>query len=92
MIARSAGSLMLLAGLAAVANVELRTSSAADDAASPYVDKIVKFEPGPGAGFGADKQPEIVLGPPRGAGKLAPSRHVLSLGTGGTITLEFVDN
>lgn len=58
----------------------------------PYVDRIVSFEPGEGAGFGQDKQPDIVLGPPRGGGKLAPSSHVLSLGKGGRITLEFVDN
>jgi hypothetical protein len=49
----------------------------------PYVDRIVKFEPGEGAGFGKDKLPEIVLGPPRGRGKLEPSDHVLSRGQGG---------
>lgn len=58
----------------------------------PFVDRIVRFEPGEGAGYGADEQPGIVLGAPRGGGKLAPSRHVLSLGTGGVLTLEFVDN
>jgi hypothetical protein len=58
----------------------------------PYVDRIVSFEPGDGAGFGQDKLPEIVLGAPRGHGKLEPSDHVLSLGKGGKITLEFVDN
>ena len=54
----------------------------------PYVDRIVSFEPGEGAGFGQDKLPDIVLGPPRGHGKLEPSDHVLSLGKGGKITLE----
>jgi hypothetical protein len=58
----------------------------------PFVDRIVSFEPGEGAGFGQDKLPEIVLGAPRGHGKLEPSDHVLSLGKGGKITLEFVDN
>jgi hypothetical protein len=58
----------------------------------PYVDRVVSFEPGEGAGFGKDKLPEIVLGPPRGRGKLEPSDHVLSLGKGGKITLEFADN
>jgi hypothetical protein len=58
----------------------------------PYVDRIVSFEPGEGAGFGQDRLPDIVLGPPRGHGKLEPSDHVLSLGKGGRITLEFVDN
>lgn len=60
--------------------------------ADPYVDRIVSFEPGEGAGFGQDKLPDIVLGAPRGHGKLEPSDHVLSLGKGGKITLEFVDN
>ncbi len=58
----------------------------------PYVDRVVSFEPGEGAGYGKDKLPDIVLGPPRGRGKLEPSDHVLSLGKGGRITLEFVDN
>lgn len=68
----------------------------ADDAKpkkpDPFVDRVVSFEPGPGAGFGEKKLPDIVLGGPRGGGKLAPSGHVLSLGRGGRITLEFVDN
>ena len=58
----------------------------------PFVDRVVSFEPGEGAGFGQDKLPDIVLGAPRGHGKLEPSDHVLSLGKGGRITLEFVDN
>lgn len=58
----------------------------------PFVDRIVEFEPGDGAGFGKEMLPDIVLGPPQGGGKLAPSDHVLSLGKGGRITLEFVDN
>ncbi len=57
-----------------------------------FVDRVVSFEPGLGAGFGKEKLPKIVLGPPRGGGKLKPSSHVLSLGNGGRITLEFVDN
>lgn len=58
----------------------------------PFVDRVVLFERGEGAGFGMDQLPEVVLGPPRGGGRLAPSQHVLSLGGGGSITLEFVDN
>ena len=68
----------------------------ADDAKpkkpDPFVDRVVLFEPGLGAGYGEKKLPDIVLGGPRGGGKLAPSNHVLSLGNGGRITLEFVDN
>ena len=58
----------------------------------PFVDRVVIFERGEGAGYGMDRLPDVVLGAPRGGGLLAPSQHVLSLGGGGSITLEFVDN
>ena len=58
----------------------------------PFVDRVVSFEPGPGSGFGKDRLPGIVLGPPRGAGTKNGSQHVLSLGQRGRITLAFVDN
>jgi len=48
--------------------------------------------PGTHAGFGADKLPGIVLGPPVGGGDLQGSLDVLSLGDGGSITLAFRDN
>lgn len=60
--------------------------------ADPFVDRVVVFERGEGAGYGMDQLPEVVLGAPRGEGLLTPSQHVLSLGGGGSITLEFVDN
>lgn len=60
--------------------------------ADPFVDRVVLFERGEGAGYGMDQLPDVVLGAPRGGGLLAPSQHVLSLGGGGSITLEFVDN
>ena len=58
----------------------------------PYVDRVVEFQPGSGGGKGQDKLPQLVLGPPRGAGKLKAGTDVLSLGTAGVIVLEFVDN
>jgi len=61
------------------------------NAPDPFVDRVVAFEPGIGAGYNRDDS-EIVLGAPRGGGKLLPSNHVVSLGKGGRITLEFVDN
>lgn len=60
--------------------------------ADSFVDRVAVFEPGPGAGFGQDAFPEIVLGPPIGAGTSGGSMDVLSLGDGGVIVLEFVDN
>jgi hypothetical protein len=52
---------------------------------------VILFEPGPGAGFGAEEFPDIVLGPPFGEGEAMGSLHVLSLGKEGTIVLEFTD-
>ena len=40
----------------------------------PFVDRIVAFKPGEGAGYGQDRQPEIILGPPHGGGRLARTR------------------
>lgn len=62
------------------------------DKPDPFVDRVVCFHPGPGAGYGKKKLPKIVLGPPYGRGKLIGGTDVLSLGTGGSIVLEFVDN
>ena len=60
--------------------------------ADPFVDGVVEFVPGAGAGFGQDEFPGIVLGPPIGAGISGGSLDVLSLGDGGVIVLEFIDN
>lgn len=62
------------------------------DEPDPFVDRVVCFQPGPGAGYGKKKLPKIVLGPPYGRGKLIGGTDVLSLGTGGRLVLEFVDN
>lgn len=55
----------------------------------PYARDVVSFAPGEFAGFGADRFPEIVLGPPGGEGQGAGSLDVLSLGVGGEIVLGF---
>lgn len=53
-----------------------------------FVKSVVSFHPGEGAGFGQDQLPDIILGPPEGAGARKGSTDVLSLGIGGTITVE----
>lgn len=58
---------------------------------NPFADKVVSFEPGESAGFGQDGYPDIVLGPPHGAGATMGSLDVLSLGRGGKIVLELTD-
>ena len=59
---------------------------------TPFVDRVVSYQIGSGGGKGEDKLPKIVLGPPRGGGKLLAGKDVFSLGKDGIITLEFVDN
>ncbi|MBN1550681.1 hypothetical protein JW979_04395 [bacterium] len=60
--------------------------------ADPFVDRVADVQYGTGAGFGQDQFPEIVLGGPEGAGEFGGSNHILSLGDGGWIILEFTDN
>lgn len=59
-----------------------------DAAGLPYATGVVRFAPGPNAGFGSERFPGNVLGPPRGQGTLAGSLDVLSLGLGGEIVLD----
>lgn len=65
------------------------TEDAAPDPGLPYATSIVSFEPGDGAGFGQNKLPNVVLGPPKGKGTGSGSTDVLSLGKGGSIVLTF---
>jgi hypothetical protein len=58
---------------------------------SVFTDTVVSFMPGQGAGFGQDKLPCVVLGPPFGGGAAAGGLDVLSLGREGTIVLKFED-
>jgi hypothetical protein len=55
----------------------------------PFVERVVRFEPGAGAGFGAEAMPWVVLGGPRGEGDARGSIDVVSLGTRGSIDLAF---
>lgn len=57
----------------------------------PWADRVVRFVPGPGAGFGQDLFPQVVLGPPSGGGDVQGSLDVLALGNRGVIELEFTD-
>ena len=60
--------------------------------ADRFATRVVSFTPGPCAGFGASVMPDIVLGPPAGAGRLKGSLDVVSLGVGGEIVLSFEPN
>jgi hypothetical protein len=67
-------------------------SDAATDAsaseASRYIVRVVSFTPGPGAGFGQSRMPDVVYGPPVGGGACRGSTDVVALGTGGEIVVE----
>lgn len=78
---RFAGTAAALLGAAAVAS-----------AGDPWIDRVRAFEPGPSSGFGADRLPRIVLGPPEGLGDRQGSVDVVSLGTAGRIVVAFDDN
>lgn len=55
----------------------------------PFATEVIAFNPGPGSGFGQDRFPDIVLGPPKGYGTARGSTDVLSLGHAGSIVLGF---
>jgi hypothetical protein len=59
-------------------------------AQGPFPDRITELVIGEAGGFNQESLPDVVLGGPRGSGLRNGSVHVLSLGRGGHITLEFV--
>lgn len=60
--------------------------------ADRFVTTVVSFTPGPCAGFGSARMPDVVLGPPSGAGDRSGGLDVVSLGIGGEIVLSFEPN
>ena len=58
----------------------------------PWADAVVASSIGTDGGFKVGFLPDIVLGPPQGAGLFAGSLDVVSLGLGGSLELEFSDN
>jgi len=54
-----------------------------------FASQVVSFTPGECAGFGIPLLPDVVLGPPVGAGDRQGSLDVVSLGAGGSIVLGF---
>lgn len=55
----------------------------------PFATRVVSFTPGEAATFGHRSMPDIVLGPPQGAGDLRGSTDAASLGRGGEIVVAF---
>lgn len=68
--------------------------SGCDPTAPPtrFISCVLSFEPGKGAGYGEDQLPQVIEGPPTGAGTSKGSTDVLSLGGGGEIAFGFGGN
>ncbi len=60
--------------------------------ADRFVTKVVSFTPGDCAGFGAPRMPDVVFGPPVGAGDVEGGLDVISLGVGGEIVVSVEPN
>ena len=44
-----------------------------------FINEVIEYNPGDGAGFGQDSFPDIVFGPPLGAGEIPSNRNSPSL-------------
>lgn len=56
-----------------------------------FVDRVVTYVPGEAAGFGQERFPDIVYGPPDAPGNGGASTDVLTLGREGSIVIAFDD-
>ncbi len=68
------------------------TADGAVLSANRFITSKVSFAPGPCAGFGAGKMPDVIFGPPVGAGDTEGGLDVVSLGVGGEIVVSFAPN
>ena len=75
------------AGTAGQGTAGQGTAGAPAQEPGPFAAEVVSFTPGPGAGFGQENMPDVVLGPPEGGGEGQGSLDVVSLGAGGEIVL-----
>lgn len=57
----------------------------------PFADVVVAFSPGVTSGFGQERMPGVLLGPPQGDVNGGGSLDVVSLGEGGSVVLAFND-
>ncbi len=83
----------VLLGVAVLLTVACSSNAGADgeaSACSRYATASPAHSFGPGQNTGQPRFPELVLGPPRGAGCCEQNtNHVVALGNGGSVTLEF---
>ncbi len=67
-------------------------AASCDGPGARFATSVVSACLGAAQGFGQDRLPDIVLGPPKGGGCCGGSLDVLSLGDGGSIVLAFEGN
>ena len=80
--------LLLGLGVASCGGVEVDPGSASRTP-DLYATELLRFDPGPHAGFGAERLPAVVLGAPVPGEDGGGSLDVVSLGVGGVIELGF---
>lgn len=78
----------LLCAFALLGCSDAEEGAGATTTPSRFIERVVRFTPGEDASFGHDRLPEIVLGPPQGAGACKGSLDAVSLGVGGEIVVE----
>ncbi len=66
-----------------------RAEPSGEQCPSRFATTVESFVAGPGPTFGQANLPDVVLGPPKGAGAINGSFDVVTLGNGGSITLGF---
>lgn len=89
---RALGALLLIGFLASACSSTSSDQPAPEaehSCASHFATTVESFTAGTGPNFGQADLPDIVLGPPKGAGAVNGSLDVVSLGNGGSITLGF---
>ncbi len=69
--------------------VLLSTATSVWAQSDPFADAVVEYLAGRNGGFGEESLPGVILGPPRGNGRIQGSTDVLSLGDAGSVTLRF---
>jgi len=89
---RALGALFLVGFLTSACGSSGSDSAASDSeriCPSRFATTVESFTAGPGPNFGQADLPDVVLGPPKGAGAINGSLDVVTLGNGGSITLGF---
>jgi hypothetical protein len=89
---RASGVLLLIGLISSAcgsADSDKAAASGEHTCSSRFVTTVESFTAGPGPDFGQADLPQVVLGPPKGAGAVNGSLDVVTLGNGGTITVGF---